>query len=201
MEKFADIIEKIESQKLIKPPDNLVAGVMKGMDKLETSLLFRFYRFLFQSRQFTFDPISALRRGTSYDEICLCFMMVAFAHLTLAVVLLMGLKSIDTRTLLPPLLWWQPWLSLFLACWLVFWGFILKKNAGTGIKGVRAAAFFYIEAVVINGALLFMEFSRILLLVPYIAVMTGSAIAAGIFLAFISGSDNKRIIRGASALT
>ena len=66
---------------------------------------------------------------------------------------------------------------------------------------MRAAALFYIEAVVINGALLFMEFSRTLLLVPYIAAMIGSAIAAGIFLAFISSSDNMKIIRGASVIT
>jgi hypothetical protein len=201
MEKYKNLIQKIQKHKIIEPPDNLVAGVMEGIGKLETGLFYRFYRFLLRPRKFTLDPVSALRTGPSLEEKSLYFMLVAFAHLTLAVVLLMGLKSIDTRTLLPPLLWWQPWFSLFLACWLVFWGFILKKNTRAGVKAVRAAALFYIEAVVINGALLFMEFSRTLLLVPYIAAMIGSAIAAGIFLVFISSSDNMKIIRGASVIT
>jgi hypothetical protein len=201
MEKYKNLIQKIQKHKIIEPPDNLVAGVMEGIGKLETGLFYRFYRFLLRPRKFTLDPVSALRTGPSLEEKSLYFMLVAFAHLTLAVVLLMGLKSIDTRTLLPPLLWWQPWFSLFLACWLVFWGFILKKNTRAGVKAVRAAALFYIEAVVINGALLFMEFSRTLLLVLYIAAMIGSAIAAGIFLAFISSSDNMKIIRGASVIT
>jgi hypothetical protein len=201
MEEYKSLIQKIQEHKTIEPPDNLVAEIMADIGKLETGLLYRFYRFLLRPRNFTLDPVSALRTGPSREEKSLYFMLVAFAHLTLAVALLMGLKSIDTRTILPPLLWWQPWVSLFLACWLVFWGFILKKNTRAGVKTVRAAALFYIEAVVINGALLFMEFNRIILLVPFIAAMIGSAIAAGVFLAFISSSDNMKIVREASVIT
>jgi hypothetical protein len=201
MEKYKNLIEQIQKHKIIDPPDNLVAKVMSGIGQLETGLLYRFYRFLLRPCQFTLDPVSALRTGPSIEEKSLYFMLVAFAHLTLAVVLLMGLKSMETRTLLPPLLWWQPWVSLFLACWLVFWAFILKKNTKAGVQAGRAAALFYIEAVVINGALLFMEFNRILFLVPFIVAMIGSAVAAGIFLAVISSSDNMKIVRGASVIT
>ena len=200
MEKYKNLIQKIQKHKIIEPPDNLVAGVMAGIEKLETNLFYRFNRFLSRPLQFSLDPVSALRTGPSLEEKSFYFMLVAFAHLTLAVVLLMGLKSMEIRTLLPPLLWWQPMVSLFLACWLVFWAFILKKNTPAGVQAVRAAALFYIEAVVINGVLLFMEFNRILLFVPFIAAMIGSAIAAGIFLALISSSDNMKIVRGASVL-
>jgi len=201
MEKYKNLIQEIQRHKIIEPPDNLVNAVMAGIGKLETGHFYRFKRFFLRPRQFTLDPVSALRTGPSLEEKSLYFMLVAFFHLTLAVVLLLGLKSMETRTLLPPLLWWQPWVSLFLACWLVFWGFILKKNSRSGVKAVRGAALFYIEAVVINGALLFMEFNRILLLVPFIAAIIGSAIAAGIFLAFISSSDNMKIVRRASVIT
>jgi hypothetical protein len=192
MEKYKNLIQKIQKHKIIEPPDNLVAGVMEEVGKLETDLLYRLYRFILR------------RTGPSPEEKSLYFMLVAFAHLTIAVVLLMGLKSIDTRTLLPPLLWWQPWVSLFLACWLVFWGFILKKKTRAGVKTMRAATLFYIEIVVINGVLIFMEFSHILLLIPYITAMVGCCVAAGIFLAFISGSDNRnnmKIIGESSVLT
>jgi hypothetical protein len=200
MEKYKNLIQQIQKHKIIDPPDDLVAEVMSGIDKLGTGLLYRIYRFLLRPCQFTLDPVSALRKEPSIEEKSLYFMLVAFAHLTIAVVLLMGLKSMETRTLLPPLLWWQPWVSLFLAGWLVFWALILKKNTRAGIKAVRVAALFYIEAVVINGALLFIEFHRILFLVPFIAAMIGSAVAAGIFLALISSNDNVRILRGASVI-
>jgi hypothetical protein len=200
MEKYKNLIQLIQKHK-IDPPDTMVAEVMTGISKLETGILYRFYRFLLRPRKYTLDPASALRAGPSIEEKSLYFMLVAFAHLILAVVLLVGLKSIDTRMLLSPLVWWQPWVSLFLACWLIFWGFILKKNTRTSVKAVRAAALFYIETVVINGALLFMEFSRILFLVPVIVAMIGSAVAAGIFLAFINSSDNIRIVGRASVIT
>jgi hypothetical protein len=57
----------------------------------------------------------------------------------------------------------------------------------------RATTLIYIEAVVINGVLLFIQFHRILLLIPFIATIVGGTVAAGIFLTLICGGNNIRI--------
>jgi hypothetical protein len=127
----------------------------------------------------------------------LYFLLVAFAHLTLAVVLFVGLKSSGFKTndagaLLPPLLLLQPGLSLSLAGWLGFWGFLLKMKSQAGVKGARFASLLYIEVVVIGGALLLMELSLVML--PVVAAMVGISLAAGIFLALSSDSEKSGTI-------
>jgi hypothetical protein len=156
------------------------------------------WNFLSMPRESTLDPIRALRTGITRDEMSLYFMLVAFAHLVLAVVLFMGYENSDAGELMPPLLLLQPGLSLCLAGWLGFWGFWLKRNSQAGLKGARFASLLYIEAVVISGALLIMELS--LVLIPFVAAVVGISLAAGIFLALCSGIVKVRSNNGSNTL-
>ena len=193
MDNHQDIINLIKSTPAIHPPDNFTPWVMASVMQARAGAFTRAWNFLAAPREFTLDPIKALRTGISREEMSLYFLLVAFAHLTLAVVLYVGLKNSgfetsDAGALLPPLLMLQPGLSLSLAGWLGFWGFLLKKNPHSGMKGARFASLLYIEVVVIGGALLLMELSLVML--PLVAAMVGISLAAGIFLAL--SSDSKK---------
>jgi hypothetical protein len=198
MDNHQDIIDLIKSTPAIQPPDNLTPRVMANVMKAKEGVSMRAWDFLSIPREFTLDPIRALRTGISNDEMSLYFMLVAFAHLTLAVVLFMGFKNSNAVALIPPLLLLQPGLSLCLAGWLGFWGFLLKKNSQAGVKGARFASLLYLEVVVISGALLLMELS--LVLVPFVAAMVGISVAAGIFLALSCRSEKIRNNKRSDAL-
>jgi hypothetical protein len=55
--------------------------------------------------------------------------------------------------------------------------------------------------VVINGALLLMEFGSLLFLLPFVAIVVVSTVAAGIFLAVVGRNEHIGTAGGASALT
>ena len=193
MEEFKELTKIIRKPPSVQPPDDFTPRVMAAVMQMETGFYARAWNFLARRREFTLDPARALRGQVSFNEMYIYFMLVAVAHLAFAFVLLIGFQNINTKTLLPPIILLQPWLLLFLACWLGLWGFLLKKNATTGVRVARATTLIYIEAVVINGVLLFIQFNRILLLIPFIATIVGGTVAAGIFLALICGGDNIRI--------
>jgi hypothetical protein len=203
MEHQQDIIDLIKSTPAIEPPDDFAPRVMAAIMQPQEGAFVRLWHFIAAPRDFTLDPIRALHTGISRDEVSLYFMLVAFAHLALAVVLFIGFKNSgfknsDAGALFPPLLLLQPGLSLCLAGWLGFWGFLLKKNSQAGVKGARFASLLYIEAVVISGALLLMELS--LVLIPFVAALVGISVAAGIFLALSCGIEKIRNNNGSVCL-
>jgi hypothetical protein len=198
MEEFKDITDIIRKTPAIEPPDDLTPRVMAAVMQARQGVYARAWNFLSMPRESTLDPIRALHTGISRDQMSLYFMLVAFAHLILAVVLFIGFQSSDADALIPPLLLLQPGLSLCLAGWLGFWGFLLKKNSQAGVKGARFASLLYIEVMVISGALLLMELS--LVLIPFVAAMVGISVAAGIFLALSCGIEKVRNNNGSSAL-
>lgn len=203
MDSHQDIIDLIKSAPPLRPPDDFTPRVMAAVLQARQGRFARLWNFLSLPREFTLDPLKALRTGSGRDEMALYFLLVAFAHLALAVVLFLGFKnsgleSSGAGALFPPLLLRQPGLSLCLAGWLCFWGFLLKKNPATGIKGARFASLLYLEVVVIGGTLLLMELS--LVMIPFVAVMVGISVAAGIFLALVGGAEKVRSGNGSYAL-
>lgn len=193
MKEFKELTEVIRKLPSVQPPDDFTPRVIAAIMQTENGIYARAWNFLARRREFTLDPGRALRGQSSHNEMYVYFMLVAVAHLAFAFVLLIGFQNINAKTLLPPIFLLQPWLLLFLACWLGLWGLLLKKNAATGVRVARATTFIYIEAVVINGVLLFIGLSRNLLLIPFIATIVGGTFAAGIFLALICGGNNIRI--------
>jgi hypothetical protein len=193
MEEFNELTEMMRKTPSVQPPDDFTPRVMAAVMQAEPQLYARALNFLIQRREFTLNPVQALRGQSNYNEMYLYFILIAAAHLAFAFVLLIGLQNINIKTLLPPIILLQPWLLLFLSCWLGLVGLLLKKNIVTGVKVARITALIYIEAVVINGVLLFIQFSHVLLLIPFIATIIGGAFAAGVFLALICGNNNIKI--------
>jgi hypothetical protein len=201
MDHHQDIIDLIKSTPMIEPPNNLTPRVMAAVMKAKERSYARVWNFLSMPREFTLDPIRALHTGIDNNQRSLYFLLVAFAHLILTAVLFIGLRNMVVETLIPPIIRLQPWVSLLLAGWLVFWASLLKKNTKAGIKGAKFATLLYIEAVVINGVLLIMEFKPVLLLVPFFVIVAGIGVTAGIFLAMSGSPGNKRITEGPTTAT
>lgn len=189
MEEFQELEEIIRNTPKVLPPEHLTPQVMTAIGQVQTSLYARAWNFLAERRTFSLDPARALRGQSSPDEMFIYFIMAAAAHLVFALVLLIGFRNVITQTHLPTIILLQPWVLLFLAGWLGLWGFLLKKKTAIGIKIARAIMLIYIEAAIINGVLLIIEFSSMILLIPFIVTIVGGTIAAGVFLALICGSD------------
>jgi hypothetical protein len=200
MDQHQDLIDLIKSAPTFDPPDDLTPRVMATVMQSKEGSDARAWHFLSMPREFTLDPIKVLRTGIDNNQRSLYFLLVAFAHLILTAVLFVGLRNMVVETLIPPIIRLQPWISLLLAGWLVFWAFLLKKNAKAGIRGAKYATLLYIEAVVINGVLLIMEFKPILLLVPFLAIIAGIGVAAGIILAISCSPGTNRITQRPFAL-
>jgi len=193
MEKFKELIDIIQKTPAVLPPEDLTPNVMLSIMQVKTGFFARHWNAIARQRSFSLNPSRALRGESSHNEIYVYFILAAAAHLAFASVLLIGFQNIVTKTLLPPIILLQPWLLLFLACWLGFWGLVLKKKTTFGIKMAGTSMLMYIEVVVINGVLLIIEFKSIFLLMPYIATIVFGTIAAGIFLALICGAHAVRM--------
>lgn len=94
MEKFIDIIEKIEKQRVIEPPDNLVSQVMDGVEKVEGGFTYKFNRFLFQPLEFSKD-IKNIISGqlVSYRQCAFLLFVVGLFYLLSGFLVMWGLHD------------------------------------------------------------------------------------------------------------
>jgi hypothetical protein len=196
MDKYPDIINLIKATPAAAPPDDFTPRVMAAVAQAKEGIYTHVWNFLSEPRKFIIEPARALQADVGNDEVSLYFTVVAFAHLTLAAVLLMGLKNMIAGILLPPLLRLQPFFFLSMACWLGVWGLLLKLNPQKAIKGARFGAMVYIEAAVINGILLLMELKTAFPFIAFLTAVFGISIVVGIFLALSCRDGNFRTIKG-----
>ncbi len=189
MDDFKDLTDNIAKLPVVQPPEDLSSQVMMSIEQIETSFYSRIWNAITRCRQFSLNPSRALRGQSDHKEIFIYFMIIAVAHLAFALVLLAGFRSVNMKMLLPSVILFQPLLMLLLAGCLILGGLFLRRNTLTSIKISRATTLIYMEVVIINGILLCIEFNRITFLIPFITVIAGGTLTAGIFLTLIS-TDN-----------
>lgn len=200
MDKEQQIIDLMQTMPRVLPPENFTPRVMAAISEQRKSFWAGAWQCLATSREFTLDPLRAMRQGVSNDELSLYFIMVAFVHLTIAVVLFMGFKKINAASFLPLPLRAQPWLSFFLAGWLVLWGLLLKLHNQAGVKGARFATFIYLEIAVLIGIFSWLEFKGVPALLPFFAINCCISVASAIFLALSCRWENAGSIKLSSLL-
>src|SRR4030042_5845795 len=94
MEKFASIIEKIEKQKAVNPPDNLVSGVMAGVQKVEEGIMYKISRFLFQPRELSSDAAGLLSGKIMFSRQCsFLLFIVGLFYLLMGLFVIWGVKD------------------------------------------------------------------------------------------------------------
>jgi hypothetical protein len=94
MEKFADIIEEIEKQKAVEPPDNLVNRIMAGVQKVESGFPYKFNRFLFQPLEFSQDMKNIISgQLVSYRQCAFLLFIVGLFYLFSGFLVMWGLND------------------------------------------------------------------------------------------------------------
>jgi len=185
MDDFKDLTNMIAKLPVVPPPKDLTSRVMASIQQIALGFYSRAWNAITRRRAFSLDPSLALRGQSNHQEIFVYFMIIAVAHLAFALVLFAGFESVIMKMLLPSVILFQPQLMLFLAGCLILGGLFLRRNTPFSRRMSRAATLIYMEAVIINGVLLCMEFNRVIFLLPFIIVIAGGMLAAGIFLALI----------------
>lgn len=189
MDDFKDLTNIIGKLPVVQPPEDLTPRVVMAIQQIRSGFYSRTWKAISRRRTFSLNPSLALRGQSNHKEIFIYFMIIAAAHLAFALVLLAGFRSVNMKMLLPSVILFQPLVMFFLAGCLILGGLFLRRNTLISIRISRAATIIYMEAVIINGILLCMEVNRIIFLIPFITVIAGGTLTAGIFLALIS-TDN-----------
>ncbi len=132
MEKFADMMEKIESQKIIKPPDNLVTQVMVGVKKVEGGAMYKFNRFLFQPRELSSDAVGLLSGKIMSPKQCsfLLFIIGLFYLLT-GLFVIWGMEDILIHSNINVWLRVQPYLSILSAILIISMAVMVSQKPRT----------------------------------------------------------------------
>src|SRR4030042_6611099 len=116
MEKFASIIEKIEKQKAVNPPDNLVNGVMAGVQKVEKGIVYKFNRFLFQPRELSPDAAGLLKGQIMSHRQCSFLLFIAgLFYFMMGIFVIWGMKDVLSNSNYNLWLRAQPYLTILSA--------------------------------------------------------------------------------------
>ena len=181
MEKCADIIEKIEKQKIINPPDNLVNQVMLGVEKAEGGLMYKFNRLLSQPREFSADA-AGLFTGQiiSHTQCAFLLFIVGFFYLLLGLFVMWGLKDTLGNDNINLWLRIQPQIAIASAVLIICLGFIIlhKPRAIIAAKYgiILHTAFIVVNAYVLESML------RLPAALAFTLVLTVTATVFGLLL-------------------
>ncbi len=110
--------------------------------------------------------------------------MAGIAHLTLALVLYLGMRDIYGNIAGSSWMRIQPGIVFFLAIWLIVIGLLLWRRPAAGLKVARIAVFIYLEIIIINAALPLLKFGKQLFLLPFWG-LTATCLVVGGYLALM----------------
>jgi uncharacterized membrane protein len=155
MEKFADIIVKMENQKLINPPDNLVSQVMVGVEKVENDFVYRLIRFLYQSREPSADLQSIISgRVISYQQCVYLLLIIGLFYLITGLFVVRGLHQTLEMSNID---WWlrmQPYFAVITALLLILTGAFIHIYKQKAIITARNLIIVHTTFIVVNACIL-----------------------------------------------
>src|SRR4030043_555578 len=181
MEKFANIIEKIEKQKAVNPPDNVVNGVMAGVQKVEKGMLYKFSRFLFQPRELSSDAAGLLSgQIMSYRQCSFLLFIVGLFYLLMGLFVIWGMKDVLSQGNINLWLRFQPYLTILSAILIISMAAMVWQKPQTIIFTqyvvIVHTAFIVVNALIVE----FMLFSP--QAIVFALVLTAAAIIFGVLL-------------------
>ena len=160
MEKFDEIIEKIKNQKAISPPDNLINGVMAGVQRVEGGLLYKISSFLFQPRELSPDAADLLSGKIMSHRQCSFLLFIAgLFYLLMGLFVIWGIKDVLGNGNINFWLRAQPYLAILSAILIISMAVMVSRKPQTLIfvkYGIIAhTAFIALNAAVIEFMLVF----------------------------------------------
>lgn len=181
MEKFAKIIEKIQNQAIINPPDNLVNQVMAGVQKVEESFRYKLYRFLFQPRELSPDAAGILSgQIMSHRQCSFLLFIIGLFYLLLGLFVIWGMKDVLSNSNINLWLRVQPYLSILSAILIISMAVMVSQKPQTIIfarYGIIAHTIFIaLNALVLEFMLVFPA------ALIFTLILTAPAVLSGIML-------------------
>jgi hypothetical protein len=181
MEKFADIIEKIEKQKTVEPPDNLVNRIMAAIPKVEGGFTYKFNRFLFQPRELSSDVVGILSgKIISHRQCSFLLFMVGLLYFIVGLIVIVGLKNALSDENINLWLRIQPYITIVSAILIICMGFIILYKPQTVIFA-KYGIIVHTAFIVVNACVLeFILFSPQALV--FTLILTTAAMVFGVLL-------------------
>jgi hypothetical protein len=183
MEEYQEITDKITKLKVVQPPEALTLQVMKRLAHQQRNPFNYIRNFLTKPRLSSLNPVGVMKNGRAEDSF-LYFIMAGIAHLTLALVLYLGMRDIYGNITGSSWMRIQPGIVFFLAIWLIVIGLLLWRRPEAGLKVARIAVFIYLEIIIINAALPLLKFGKQLFLLPFWG-LTATCLVVGGYLALM----------------
>jgi hypothetical protein len=184
VEEYQEITEKISKLPVVEPPEALTLQVMQRIDSQQHQPFSIIRDFLTKPRQSGSNNVAALSDGATRDECFLYFIVTGAAHLTLALVLFLGMRDIYGNIDGSSWMRIQPFIVFFLAIWFFIFGVLLWRRPAAGLRAARIGIFLYLEIIIINAVLPLLKFGKQLYLLPFWG-LTLSCLVIGGYLALM----------------
>jgi len=182
MKKFENIINIAQDSKAISPPDGFTEKVMENLPDgpyVAWSKLMRLFLLPFQNLNFR-----AWTEVETDAECAFCFLMAGFFYFILAVVLVLGLKTMVSHVHVSGWVMVQPQIAFASAIVFISLGIFLSKKSMLAIKMAYSWTIIYIGFSLFNSIGIQMAPGN-----PFTAAgmlcLTAGAVLLGIFLAVI----------------
>jgi hypothetical protein len=179
MEKFAEIIEKIENQKIINPPDNLVDRVMNGVSKIENGTGYRFIRLFYQPLEFSKD-IKNIISGqlVSYTQCAFLIFVVGIFYLLIGFLVMWGLQNALQQGNVNSWLRLQPYLVVASAILIIILSLLILLYSQKMINIARYIVmihivFIAVDAIILESILLSRDALIFTILLAAVAIILG----------------------------
>lgn len=177
--KFKCLIEIMESEPKLQPPEGLSEKIMMRLAVEERHDLWRKSKgaisdFLVGRYHFGWSPKLTV---SSPRECSYCFFMTGFFYLVMGIILMVGFKTISSSFSATDWIKLQPYVTLSTAIWLLALGGILIMESRTAFKIARFGTLLYIFCTVSNGVLM-----SSYLHIPYAGIIMTGFIVAGIVM-------------------
>ncbi|PKN68023.1 MAG: hypothetical protein CVU54_15920 [Deltaproteobacteria bacterium HGW-Deltaproteobacteria-12] len=183
MEEYQEITEKISKLPVVQPPENLTLQVMQRITGRQRNPFYYLRDFLTKPRLIGLNPVGDAK-NLAAEQSFLYFIMAGLAHMTLALVLFLGMRDIYGNVTGSAWMRIQPGIAFFLAIWLIVIGLLLWRRPAAGLKAARIAVFIYLEIILINAALPLLKFGKQLFLLPFWG-LTATCLVVGGYLALL----------------
>jgi hypothetical protein len=191
------IIDILEKQKTISPPDDIVQKVMEEAKKAEDSFGYKLYRLLFQRRQLSSDAKGVLSGNIASPSQCFFLLfIVGLFYLLLGLSVIIGMKDFLANTNINLWLRFQPYLALISGLFIMYLAFFIKKKPQAIIfakYGIIAhSIFIIINALLLEFILVFPVAFAFALALSALAVFLGILLVSSMHNFIKSGSVNIR---------
>lgn len=129
MDKYKEIIEIIQKQEMLSPPDDIVQKVMEGVKKAEDRLVYKFYRLLFKRRELSSDAADLLSgKVVSHNQCFFLLFIMSLFYLIIGLFVIFGMQDILRNTNINLWLRLQPYLAIITGCFIMIVAFFVLKK-------------------------------------------------------------------------